>query len=200
MLTQAERRKKAVLAALEEFERPLVRYATRLLSGDGSAARDAVQHTFLKLCSTAELPPNIPAWLYTVCRNQAMDRLRQNKREPLANEQETIACSLLESKELDPAEKLERDDLLRLIQELISQLAPTQREVAELWSQGFSNQEISDVSGKTASAVRVNLHRAIKSIRQHPLIHAWIGEDGNRHPSFLGNGLNSKLPTQKSIG
>ncbi len=105
MLTQAEKRKKAVLAALDEFERPLVRYATRLLSGDESAARDAVQHTFLKLCSTAEPPPNLPAWLYTVCRNRAMDRLRQNKREPLANQQETFACSLLASKELGPSEK-----------------------------------------------------------------------------------------------
>ncbi|MFK7768939.1 MAG: RNA polymerase sigma factor [Mariniblastus sp.] len=199
MLTQVEKRKKAVLEALDELERPLVKYATRLLSGDENAARDAVQHAFLKLCSTAELPPNIPAWLYTVCRNRAMDRLRQLQRESQTNDQEGLASSQVASRDLGPSEQLERDDLLRLIQELISQLSPTQREMAELWSQGFSNQEISAVSGKTESTVRVNLHRAIKSIRQHPMIRTWVGDGSETFSPVVLNGVNSKLPTQKSI-
>src|SRR6185436_5663544 len=79
-----------VLTALEQFEGRLVRYATRLL-GDEHAARDAVQHTFLRLCHTSaeEMGERLAAWLFTVCRNRVLDVLRQAGREaPFANPDE----------------------------------------------------------------------------------------------------------------
>ena len=42
-------RRQWVLAVLDRYEAPLVRYAARLL-GDGDSAREAVQHAFLQLC------------------------------------------------------------------------------------------------------------------------------------------------------
>ena len=42
-------RRQWVLAVLDRYEGPLVRYAGRLL-GDGDSAREAVQHAFLQLC------------------------------------------------------------------------------------------------------------------------------------------------------
>ena len=177
MLTPAERRKKIVLSALDQFERPMLRYATRLLNGDEDSARDAVQHSFMKLCEqqVCHLPDNLAPWLYTVCRNRTMDLLRLTKREPAASELQTNAAF---AEELDPASRLERETMLDLVQELISQLAHSEREVADLWSQGFSNREMSKVTGKSEGAIRVCLHRAIKSLRQHPAIQRWISVDG----------------------
>ena len=177
MRTPAERRKEIVLKALDQFERPLLRYATRLLSGDENSARDAVQHAFMKLCEqqVSDLPDNLAPWLYTVCRNRTMDLLRRTRREPVANELQTDAAF---AEEPDPASQLERVAMLRLVQELISQLAHSEREVADLWSQGFSNREIAKVTGRNEGAVRVCLHRAIKSLRQHPAIQRWISVNG----------------------
>ena len=72
-----------VRRAVREFETPLVGYATGI-THDLEAARDIVQDTFLKLY-TQEDPsrldgPGLKAWLFTVCRNRALDWLRRRKR------------------------------------------------------------------------------------------------------------------------
>jgi RNA polymerase sigma factor (sigma-70 family) len=68
--------------ALERYERPLVGYALRLV-GDPDAARDVVQDTFLRLCKAdrRKVEQGLAAWLYTVCRNRALDLMRREKRE-----------------------------------------------------------------------------------------------------------------------
>ncbi len=176
MPTLAERQKKVVLGALDQFERPMLRYATRLLDGDEDLARDAVQHSFLKLCEqdVRKLPENLAPWLYTVCRNRAMDYCRKSRREPVVGARGPDAVC---SRELEPSAQLEKSTRLGLVRELISQLAHSEREVAELWSQGFSNSEMAEVIGKSEGAVRVCLHRAVSSLRQHPAIRRWISDD-----------------------
>ena len=76
-------RRQWVLAALERHEAPLTRYTLRLL-GEEDSAREAVQHAFLQLCeqSPEELEGREAQWLYTVCRNKALDLIRG--RTPLA--------------------------------------------------------------------------------------------------------------------
>src|SRR5262245_4168788 len=65
-------------SALERFEGRLLRYAQRIV-GDSDEARDVVQDTFLKLCrqNPAELNGRLAQWLYTVCRNRALDVRRR---------------------------------------------------------------------------------------------------------------------------
>lgn len=174
MLTSAERQI-VVLQALDQLERPLLRYATRLLNGDEDSARDAVQHAFMKLCekTISDESENVAPWLYKVCRNRVMDLWRKAKREPLAELEHSNGAH---SRELGPADQLEKSALLRLIQKLISQLATSEREVAELWAQGFSCREISGITTKTEGATRVCLHRAIKSLRKHPAIKNWCSD------------------------
>src|SRR5262245_40748162 len=71
-----------VLAALDQFEGRLLRYAQRLL-GNLDEARDVVQHAFLRLCdqSPDQIGDHLAQWLYTVCRNRALDILRHSGRE-----------------------------------------------------------------------------------------------------------------------
>ena len=63
-----------VVDALDRHERPLLRYAKWLL-GDVEMARDVVQETFLRLCreDRARVDGHLAAWLFTVCRNLALD-------------------------------------------------------------------------------------------------------------------------------
>jgi RNA polymerase sigma-70 factor (ECF subfamily) len=74
-------RREWVLAALQQYEGRLLRYAQRL-TGDLDQSRDVVQFVFLRLCdeSPAAIEKRLAQWLYTVCRNRALDILRANGR------------------------------------------------------------------------------------------------------------------------
>ena len=68
-------------ALLRRFELPLLQYATRIL-GDRDRARDVVQETFVELQRSARRQlDHAPAkWLFTVCRNRALNICRKEKR------------------------------------------------------------------------------------------------------------------------
>src|ERR1043166_2066557 len=68
-------------ALLRRFERPLLQYATRIL-GDSDRARDVVQETFVKLQTARrkQLDDAPAKWLFTVCRNGALNICRKEKR------------------------------------------------------------------------------------------------------------------------
>ena len=90
----ASSRSSWVHAALERYEQPLIRYAARF-TGDVERAREVVQDTFLKLCAAdrAKVESRLAPWLYTVCRNRALDvRDKEVRMKPLpAIRQEAIA-------------------------------------------------------------------------------------------------------------
>jgi RNA polymerase sigma-70 factor (ECF subfamily) len=171
-----------VLSVLERYERPLLRYAMRLL-GEEAAARDAVQHTFLRLCDqTPEaVQGRVAPWLFTVCRNKAVDMLRKSRRtEPLSDDEATEPAA----DDLGPAEALEREELYRRLNELIDRLPAGQREAIDLWSEGFSYAQIAGITGASQGNVRVLVHRALKRLREHPLARQLGGErlPANRLP------------------
>ena len=60
-------REARIRSALERFERPLVRFAHRLV-GDGDIARDIAQDCFLRLCQQTTPPDGdrLAPWLFTV--------------------------------------------------------------------------------------------------------------------------------------
>jgi len=70
-------------AIVGQYETPLLRYATRILS-DSNAAQDIVQNTFIKLFMNWDpktIPPSdLPAWLYRVTHNGAVDHIRRECR------------------------------------------------------------------------------------------------------------------------
>jgi RNA polymerase sigma factor (sigma-70 family) len=172
-----------VLAALDEFELRLLRYALRLL-GDEASARDVVQHTFLRLCDV-EVPPSgggkrpaeagtpTAGWLFAVVRNRAIDLLRERGR--LAPLDEEIEGDWLDGGFEDPAAIVERDDLLALVRSLIDQLPSAQCDAVVLWSEGFSYAEMADITGRSEGNLRVLVHRAMAWLKQHPAIEAAIG-------------------------
>src|SRR4051794_36083133 len=68
-----------VRAAVERYEGPLTTYAKHVLGGDLDRARDVVQDAFLRLLAqdAQRVTPHLTEWLYTVCRNLAIDVRRK---------------------------------------------------------------------------------------------------------------------------
>ncbi len=155
-----------VLAAVDEFEGRLTRYAIRLL-GDEHSARDVVQHTFLRLCDAVpdEINDHVGPWLFRVCRNRSLDVLRKNGRVESLSGSES---ERLPARELDPAVIAEQQDLGRWVYQLLGELATSQREVIELWLNQFSYREISQITGRSEGHVRLIAHRGLSRLREHP--------------------------------
>ena len=80
---RTERTKKAqeLEEILRRFEIPLLQYAQRI-TGDREKARDVVQETFIKFQRNGALHrDDQPAtWLFTVCRNRALNVCRKDRR------------------------------------------------------------------------------------------------------------------------
>ena len=151
-----------VAGALETHERSLIRYAKWLL-GDLESARDVVQETFLRLCreDPAKLEGRLAPWLFTVCRNLAVDARRRAKRmAPIEDEQFPVACDLDERHDARQA--------LARIHATLEKLPPNQREVVYLKFQcDLSYREISEVTALSVSNVGFLLHTAVRAIRSH---------------------------------
>jgi RNA polymerase sigma factor (sigma-70 family) len=176
-----------VLAALDQFEGRLVRYAQRLL-GDIEQARDVVQFVFLRLCDQSPdcIGDRLAQWLYTVCRNRALDVLRSRGGVAVGPEAAHSSPGLPfghaqppYSRENDPADAAEQAELHALLRLLIEELPASQREALDLWSDGFDYQQIASIIDRQEGHVRVLVHRALKTLREHPRVRAVL-EDTER--------------------
>jgi RNA polymerase sigma factor (sigma-70 family) len=149
---------------LLQYEGDLLRYARRIV-GDEEQARDVVQETFLKLWrqDRAALDGHLVEWLYTVCRNRAVDVRRKEQRMQTHAEEMLVVH---ESATLSPAVAAERRDSAAQILDLVERLPANQQEVIRLKFQGgLTYREISRVTGLTVSHVGVLIHTGLKSIR-----------------------------------
>ena len=168
-----------MLAALESFETRLLGYAARLLHGDEEAARDVVQHAFLRLCDQKEeeVGTHLAAWLFTVCRNRTMDLLRERGRRDELEKVHKANGQPVPSKACDPATSAEQSDLVVELRALLSKLPAAQQEAIDLWAQGLAYREIAQVLGRAEVGVRVLVHRGLKSLREHPRVRKWLKEE-----------------------
>ena len=144
--------------ALRRHERPLVRYASRLL-GDVELARDVVQDCFLRLCQQPpqEVDGHVKEWLFTVCRNRAFDHLRKDGRMGALNDAEPAVEM--------PDPVAERDEKSRVLRQ-VAKLPARQQEVVRLkFQEGMSYREIAAVTSESISNVGYLLHTALKTLR-----------------------------------
>lgn len=165
-----------VLEAVDLYELPLQRYARRLL-GDFDLAADVVQHTFLKLCEQSQdaVDGRVAPWLFRVCRNRALDHLRQRGRDlALATDDRRSPGP---ASAADPAHAAEHRDLAARLRELVKQLPSPQREAIDLWCEGFTHKQIAEITGRTEVHVRVLTHRGLSALRGHPLVREWLAAD-----------------------
>lgn len=143
-------------------EKRLLRFLTRFVSEE--PARDIVQDAFLKLWkeSLENVEGRETEWLFTVCRNQALDLLRREKRvksEPIENVD-------LASTDLPADKNIEAGESQSKVTKAISQLTASQQEVIRLkFQEGFSYKDISKITGHSISHIGVLIHEAMKVLK-----------------------------------
>ncbi len=154
-----------IRSALDRHEAPLTRYAQRI-TGDSERARDVVQETFLRLCreERPKLDGRLVEWLYTVCRNKAVDvRRKESRMTTLAD----IALDQSADRDPPPAEIAEERDSSGQVLRLLDGLPERQQEAIRLkFQHSLSYREIGSVMGISASNVGFLIHQGLKTIRQ----------------------------------
>ena len=132
-------------------------YARRL---DNGAAEDAVQETLIAIHSRrATYDPALPftAWVYGIARYKLIDEYRRHKRR--------ATVPLDEAGDLFGHDEAEDAIARRDVSKLLAKLPPAKRQlVQDIKLDGVSVADAAKRSGLSESAVKVTVHRAIKSL------------------------------------
>lgn len=154
-----------LIAALKRYERPLIRYALSF-TGDLEEARDVVQDAFMKLSRQDRLMAveKLAPWLFTVCKNRALDFQRKRARlvvtEVAVLDQET-------SEGLQPGEGMEARENAAALRLMIEQLPARQREAVTLkFISGLDYKEMSQVMKTSIGNVGYLIHHGVQALRQ----------------------------------
>lgn len=153
----------AFLILTRPFKNKLYRLCLRLLA-DSEDAADALQETYMKLWimkSDLSNCKNLEAFAMTVARNHCLDQLKaaRQRQMPLEN---------LPANETQPASAgFDNLDTLQWINKFVGQLPEMQRTVFQLRDiEQCGFEEIAEVTGLKPNAIRTNLSRARKKIRE----------------------------------
>ena len=116
-------------------------------------ARDVVQASFEKMWINREKVDNArsKSYLFTVAYHQMIDLIRKNKRVKLEDD---FSSSLQTTRE-------PQSEIKKLLNEALYRLSETQRSLVLLKDyEGYSYEEISEITSLSISQVKVYLHRA----------------------------------------
>ena len=153
----------AIERAVAAHERALVGYVAHL-TGDADAARDVVQEAFARLCEQTR-DVALPEWLFAVCRNLAIDRLRRDRR----TRERPMSTTEMRPAELEarPDEAAARVDEHGRAIALLATLPPRQQEAIRLKFQGdLTYAQIAGVMRTSENNVAVLIHLGLRRLRE----------------------------------
>jgi RNA polymerase sigma-70 factor (ECF subfamily) len=103
-------------------------------------------------------------WLFTVCRNGALDVLRKEHRMRRFEEGEMERAAGVEDR---PGRALEAAETQASVLRLIDRLPPNQQEVVRLkFQNGFSYKEIAGITALSVTNVGFLIHTAVARLRR----------------------------------
>ena len=152
------------LATLQRYERPLIRYAHGY-TGDLEDARDIVQDVFVKLSQNLATLDHerLAPWLFTVCRNRALDHHRKHQRIVVM---ETETLDLEVSADPAPNDAMEKRETATALRELIETLPLRQREAVRLkFIAGLDYQQISAAMKTSIGNVGYLIHHGVAALK-----------------------------------
>jgi RNA polymerase sigma-70 factor (ECF subfamily) len=158
------RDERSIELLIEQFNQPLFHYL--LTMSDRSLAEDILQTTWLKVISYPEHqspPANIRAWLYTVARNLLIDEFRKSNRWQWQSDEnvDLITDSLEEQIQRECQIKTK----LALFNYAIERLPFTQKEAFVFQQEGFSLNEICQLTGESFETIKSRLRYAKKNLK-----------------------------------
>lgn len=148
----------------------LYRFALRI-TGSVHEAEDVVQEVLEKVWKASsdqsESVQNWEAWCMTLTRNRSLDKTRSQTLRRTAPLEGVAERS---SDTANPAQATERNDLVERVKMMMQQLPEKQKLVMHLRDiEEFSYEEIAESLNISLDQVKVNLHRARKTIREKML-------------------------------
>jgi RNA polymerase sigma-70 factor (ECF subfamily) len=138
---------------------------------DPEDAQDVTQETFVKLWDKFEGidPAKVPGWLMRVVHNLCIDLIRRRRSQrknfgfPDPDALERLPS---QGPGFDPQDRLHLDQQQRALLDAMETLAPETRSVMVMhYFEEMKLHEIATVLDKTVSALKVQIHRARKSLR-----------------------------------
>lgn len=142
----------------------LLQLASRLTE-DRADAEDIVQEALLRLWTIRtrlDAYHSVEALAVQVTKNLSLDRLRTRKRP-----EGEVELGRLDAEAKDPAEELEERDSAACIRRLIDRLPPLQQTIIRMKDvEGYEIAEIAAITGTRPEAIRSNLSRGRKKIRE----------------------------------
>ncbi len=148
----------------ERYHVKLYNFFMRLTSDRGQS-EDLTQEVFfrmLKYRATYRGDGKFTTWMFRIGRNAHIDHLKKFKKEiPLGNQWEEEPAG-----EPSPDRQTQAEQEAMFIRKALSRLSPTKKEVILLSRfQGMKYGEISRVMGCSISSVKVQVHRAMKDLK-----------------------------------
>ena len=167
-----------VMAALagddEAFETVIRTYSRKIyvvayaILQDVSEAEDIVQDTFLKAHHQRDKlrePEKFPAWLLTVARNGARDRLR--RRRPQADA--VVFDTMADHRAATPGSEMEKEEHEVRLRRALASLPEEHRTALTLrYLEGLDYRSIETAMGLSNGALRGILGRALGTLRRMP--------------------------------
>ena len=142
----------------------LMLYAERMLENK-SDAEDIVQEIFLKLWRMRDELSNyasVEALSVKMTKNLCLNRLKVSQRE-----QEDLNGLVFIDENLSPNEQLEQKDSVAQVMRIIDRLPSLQQEVIRMKHiEGMEIEEIAALTGSAPEAIRMNLSRARKRVKE----------------------------------
>lgn len=160
-----ETREQFIERTLAEYESPLIGYAYGFVK-DLDRARDVVQDTFIRLCKqdVEKVRDGVKAWLFTVCRNRALDILRKESR---MSSLEESTHERTASAGAGPDQVVDQDERISELMSYLDRLSDNQKTVILMkFRDGLSYQEIADATGLTSGNIGFLIHAGLKRLRQ----------------------------------
>ncbi len=146
----------------------LLRYALQILQNE-EEAKDVLQDIFLKLWQKRDelgKVENLNAFTIRMIRNRCLDVIRARRTVSL----EVVKKDKLPGEEVSDTDHLENSDSVSLIKQIISELPDIQRTIIQLRDiEQLEYEEIAEATEMNVNAIRVNLSRARKKVRDEIL-------------------------------
>ena len=159
----------------------LYRLALRLLGGHEDA-RDAVQETFLKLWNLRDRLAayrSVEAFAMTMIKNHCLDKIKARRTVSL---EEVYLQPESETTTSAEERRLEVEETCRRIKNLMNNLPEQQRLIIQMRDvEGYEFEEISEVTEMNVNAIRVNLSRARKRLKE-----LYINMESHGNQEFAG--------------
>jgi len=145
----------------------LYRFALRMLENSDDA-KDILQEVFMKLWELRDSLhklKNLDAFVMTITKNNCLDKLKTRK----IKVNEKVLDNLGDFyNQRTPQKQLEEAESINRIQKIINTLPHLQKMIIQLKDiEGYSFEEIRDITGLQKNAIRVNLFRARTRLKQN---------------------------------